>query len=97
MFLWVYYYFYYFYYYCYYYYYYCYYYYYYYYYHYYYYYFICISDYCMDDFYGGGWALVRRVQQGNTWHPATDDLNGTDVRTKILFLRLVMFSLHNKE
>jgi hypothetical protein len=27
---------------------------------------------------GGGWALVRRVQAGTRWHPATDDLQGTD-------------------
>ena len=29
--------------------------------------------------YGGGWTLVRRVQAGNSWHPATDDLSGTAV------------------
>ena len=27
---------------------------------------------------GGGWTLVRRVQAGNTWHPSTDRLAGTD-------------------
>jgi hypothetical protein len=32
---------------------------------------------CINDFEGGGWALVRRVKQGTTWHPATDDLKGT--------------------
>ena len=32
---------------------------------------------CEDNFEGGGWALVRRVKRGNTWHPATDDLQGT--------------------
>jgi hypothetical protein len=26
---------------------------------------------------GGGWALVRRVKQGTEWHPATDNLAGT--------------------
>jgi hypothetical protein len=34
---------------------------------------------CEDNMEGGGWALVRRVSQGLTWHPATDDLRGTDV------------------
>jgi hypothetical protein len=34
---------------------------------------------CDNDFEGGGWWLVRRVKQGTTWHPATDDLRGTDV------------------
>ncbi len=34
---------------------------------------------CEDNFEGGGWALVRRVRQGTTWHPATDNLRGTDV------------------
>ena len=24
------------------------------------------------------WKLVRHVPQGNTWHPATDDLKGLD-------------------
>ena len=28
---------------------------------------------------GGGWKLVRHVPGGNTWHPATDSLMGTDV------------------
>lgn len=28
---------------------------------------------------GGGWKLVRRVKQGAEWHPATDNLQGTDV------------------
>jgi hypothetical protein len=32
---------------------------------------------CEDHFEGGGWALVRRVSLGSTWHPATDDLQGT--------------------
>ena len=27
---------------------------------------------------GGGWTLVRRVKEGNSWHPATDSLAGTD-------------------
>jgi hypothetical protein len=35
--------------------------------------------YCEDSFQGGGWALVRRVKQGATWHPANDDLRGTEV------------------
>ncbi len=26
---------------------------------------------------GGGWALVRRVKQGTSWHPTTDNLAGT--------------------
>ena len=26
-----------------------------------------------------GWELVRRVKSGNSWHPATDQLRGTDV------------------
>jgi hypothetical protein len=34
---------------------------------------------CETFFEGGGWALVRRVKQGATWHPATDTLHGTDV------------------
>jgi hypothetical protein len=29
------------------------------------------------DIDGGGWMLVRRVQPGLTWHPATDGLSGT--------------------
>jgi hypothetical protein len=33
---------------------------------------------CESSFQGGGWVLVRRVRQGSTtWHPATDDLAGT--------------------
>ena len=32
---------------------------------------------CDSNFQGGGWALVRRVKQGSTWHPASDDLRGT--------------------
>jgi hypothetical protein len=28
---------------------------------------------------GPGWILVRRVQAGATWHPANDQLRGTDV------------------
>jgi hypothetical protein len=35
--------------------------------------------YCEDSFQGGGWVLVRRVKQGYSWHPANDDLRGTDV------------------
>ena len=27
---------------------------------------------------GGGWTLVRRVKKGTAWHPATDNLAGTD-------------------
>jgi hypothetical protein len=38
-----------------------------------------VSVVCESAFEGGGWALVRRVKQGSTWHPATDDLAGTDV------------------
>jgi hypothetical protein len=33
--------------------------------------------YCDNQLDGGGWALVRRVKQGATWHPATDHLAGT--------------------
>jgi hypothetical protein len=33
---------------------------------------------CESSFQGGGWVLVRRVRQGSTsWHPATDNLAGT--------------------
>jgi hypothetical protein len=35
--------------------------------------------YCENGFEGGAWALVRRVKQGNTWHPATDNMKGTSV------------------
>ena len=34
---------------------------------------------CEDKLEGGGWALVRRVKRGGTWHPATDDLQGPAV------------------
>jgi hypothetical protein len=43
---------------------------------------VCIlapKYFCDDSFEGGGWVLVRRVKQGSTWHPATDNLRGTDV------------------
>ncbi len=33
--------------------------------------------YCENDFEAGGWVLVRRVKQGQVWHEATDNLNGT--------------------
>ncbi len=33
--------------------------------------------YCDNLVDGGGWALVRRVKQGAEWHPATDNLAGT--------------------
>ncbi len=33
--------------------------------------------YCDNLVDGGGWALVRRVKQGSLWHPATDNLAGT--------------------
>jgi hypothetical protein len=33
--------------------------------------------YCDNLIDGGGWALVRRVKQGAEWHPATDNLAGT--------------------
>ncbi len=33
---------------------------------------------CENQFEGGGWVLVRRVKAGSKWHPATDDLRGTD-------------------
>ncbi len=32
---------------------------------------------CESSFQGGSWALVRRVKQGSSWHPATDNLAGT--------------------
>ena len=39
--------------------------------------FMFLSTYvCDDTLDGGAWALVRRVQQGSTWHPATDDQYG---------------------
>jgi hypothetical protein len=41
--------------------------------------FTAIPIFCESVFEGGSWALVRRVKQGSTWHPATDDLKGTDV------------------
>ena len=31
---------------------------------------------------GSGWKLVRRVAPGTTWHPATDNLAGSDVYGK---------------
>jgi hypothetical protein len=34
---------------------------------------------CENEFEGGNWALVRRVRQSSTWHPATDALTGKDV------------------
>jgi hypothetical protein len=34
--------------------------------------------YCDNLVDGGGWALVRRVKQGDVWHPATDNLAGTE-------------------
>jgi hypothetical protein len=34
--------------------------------------------YCDNVIDGGGWALVRRVKQGSVWHPATDNLAGTE-------------------
>jgi hypothetical protein len=34
--------------------------------------------YCDNRLDGGGWALVRRVKQGSAWHPATDNLAGTE-------------------
>lgn len=30
------------------------------------------------DFLGGGWRLVRRVGPGSRWHPASDNLQGTE-------------------
>ncbi len=37
-----------------------------------------LQYFCEDNFEGGGWALVRRVRQGSTWHPARDNLRGTE-------------------
>ncbi len=34
---------------------------------------------CFNNVSGGGWVLVRRVKQGSVWHPALDDLEGSDV------------------
>ncbi len=34
---------------------------------------------CDNHFEGGNWALVRRVKQGTSWHPANDNLAGTYV------------------
>ena len=31
-----------------------------------------------DSIDGGGWTLVRRVKPGDTWHPATDHLLGSE-------------------
>ncbi len=31
---------------------------------------------CNNNFESGGWALVRRVKKGSSWHPATDNLRG---------------------
>ena len=33
------------------------------------------AAYCNNDFQGGNWYLVRRVQPGNHWHPATFGAN----------------------
>jgi hypothetical protein len=33
---------------------------------------------CETNIDGGGWALVRRVAQGSSWHPAKDGLAGTE-------------------
>ena len=41
--------------------------------------FVVAATVCENSFQGGSWLLVRRVQQGSTWHPATDDLRGTDL------------------
>ena len=35
-------------------------------------------NYCMNNV-PDGWRHVRHVPAGNTWHPATDQLKGTDV------------------
>jgi hypothetical protein len=40
---------------------------------------IAVQYFCEDKFEGGGWALVRRVKVGSTWHPATDNLAGIDI------------------
>jgi hypothetical protein len=40
--------------------------------------FVAMKFYCDGIVDGGGWALVRRVMQGSTWHPATDNLAGTE-------------------
>jgi hypothetical protein len=41
-------------------------------------YFVAPQYVCDNNFEGAGWVLVRRVKQGSTWHPATDNLRGTD-------------------
>ena len=33
----------------------------------------------MDTLDGGGWKLVRHVPEGSRWHPATDQLRGSDI------------------
>ena len=37
----------------------------------------CQAQKC-ENHYHGGWGRVRHVPAGDTWHPATDDLAGTD-------------------
>jgi hypothetical protein len=37
-----------------------------------------VVDLVTTSFQGSTWTLVRRVRQGDTWHPATDELAGTD-------------------
>jgi hypothetical protein len=39
--------------------------------------FVAFAFFCESSFQGGSWALVRRVRQGSSWHPATDNLAGT--------------------
>ncbi len=38
---------------------------------------IAMKFYCENVLDGGGWVLVRRVRQGSVWHPATDNLAGS--------------------
>ena len=37
----------------------------------------------IGDKVGKDWALARRVQAGETWHPATDCLAGTDTYGRV--------------
>ncbi len=40
---------------------------------------VAVTYQCDSAFEGGGWVLVRRIKSGSNWHPATDDLKGSDV------------------
>jgi hypothetical protein len=40
--------------------------------------FAAIQHFCDNTHDGGSWLLVRRVKQGSSWHPANDNLTGTE-------------------